>query len=172
MILVRNRAKDAVLETRVLDCNRRISAREFMVQRLKLKELGAEGSLSGTELESHTTVARLNTPFGRRDTRVSVVYFKDKAFVFFGAAKSDRAFNRADPLFLSTARSLRALAPDETRLAQGLRIEVIKPAGSETFAALAKDSPVPNYPEQILRLINNKYPQGEPEPGRELKIIR
>jgi predicted Zn-dependent protease len=39
------------------------------------------------------------------------------------------------------------------------------------MAALAKSSPIEKYPEQVLRLLNDLYPDKEPKPGQLLKIV-
>lgn len=166
-----SRDNKAVIVLRVEDLNRRISPREFMTKRLRLKKLKQEGVLTGTNLEGYTAIARISGPFGSRDTRVTVVYFNDKAYIFHATGKTDSVFEAADESFLQTARSLHALSGDEHRLAEGLHIEIIDTDENDSFAALAVDSPIPNYPARILRLINDKYPEGQPGKGR-LKVIR
>lgn len=167
-----SRDNNAILKITAEDLNRRISPREFMFQRLKLKKLTREDQLTGTTLEGYTAVTRLTWPFGRRDTRVSVLYFRDKAYVFLGVGKTDKVFTAADPLFLTAARSFHALTGAERKLAQGLQITIVPAKPGDTFAQFAKDSPIPNYPARILRLINDKYPTGQPEPGQKLKIVQ
>lgn len=166
-----SRDNNAVMVLTVEDLNRHISPREFMLERLRLKKLKEDSVLSGTDLEGHTAVARVSGPFGSRDTRVTVVYFNDKAYVFHATGKTDSAFKAADELFLQTARSFHALTGDEHKLAEGLRIEIIDTSENDSFAELAADSPIPNYPARILRLINDKYPEGRPGTGK-LKVIR
>jgi predicted Zn-dependent protease len=166
-----SRDNNAVMVLAVEDLNRHISPREFMLKRLRLKKLKQEGTLTGTDLEGYTAIARVHGPFGSRDTRVTVVYFNDKAYIFHATGKTDSAFKAADELFLQTARSFHALTGDERKLAEGLRIEIIETNQNDSFAELAVDSPIPNYPARILRLINDKYPEGQPGIGK-LKVIR
>lgn len=158
------------------DLNRRISPSEFMRERLKLKDLKQAGALQGTSLPSYTGVTRMPWSFGtagsrRLDTRVTALFFRDKAYVFYGASTSKEQFNSDDGLFMETARSFHALTSAEQKLAEGLRIRIINAAVGSSFAKLSKNSPIPNYPEKILRLLNDKYPQGEPQPGSKLKIV-
>ncbi len=166
-----SRDNGAILKITAEDLNRRISPREFMLQRLRLKKLTREGRLSGTRLDAYTAVTRLPWRFGRRETRVIVLYFRDKAYVFLGTGKTEKRFAAADPLFLSTARSFHALTSTESKLADGLRIRIVDAQPGDTFEGFAKNSPIPNYPQRILRLINDKYTTGEPEPGKKLKIV-
>ncbi len=166
-----SRDNNAVMALTVEDLNRHISPREFMLRRLHLKKIKQEGPLTGTDLEGYTVIARIHGPFGSRDTRVTVIYFNDKAYIFHATGKTDSAFKAADELFLQTARSFHALTGGEHKLAEGLRIEIIETNENDSFTQLAMDSPIPNYPARILRLINDKYPEGQPGTGK-LKVIR
>lgn len=170
-VLARPRDRGALMELRAHDLHKRITPREYMTQQLKLTGLSREGPLAGSELPSHTAVVRINTPFGPRETRVIVVYYGNRAFVFLGAAKVPEAFDGYDALFLATARSLRPLGEKERRLAEGLRLRLHRAAPGETFATLARRSPISDYPQMVLRLLNDKFPSGEPTPGELIKIV-
>ena len=108
-----SRDNNAVMVLTMEDLNRQVSPREFMLKRLHLKKLKEDSVLSGTDLEAHTAIARISGPFGSRDTRVTVDYFNDKAYIFHATGKTDSAFEAADKLFLQTARSFHALTADE-----------------------------------------------------------
>jgi predicted Zn-dependent protease len=161
----------ALLDLSAADIGKSANPREFMTTRLKTGDLAREGKLEGAKLPGHTAVAHINTPFGSRNTRVSVVFHRPKAFVLFGATKDSEQLDKYDAQFLATARSLRPLAPAEKKLAEGLRIRVKKAGPGETFAGLAKKSPLNSYSESILRLINAKFPAGEPKAGESIRII-
>lgn len=162
--------KNALIDLRALDLDQRLSPEELLRTRLRLGELKQEGALEGASLPAHTAVAHIGTPFGSRDTRVSVLYHGAKAFTLFGTAREPEDFGRLDPQFLASAKSLRPLNAQEKRLAAGLRLKVRK-AGGETFAALGRKAPINQYGEAILRLINAKFPEGEPKAGELIKII-
>jgi predicted Zn-dependent protease len=172
-----NRHDSARMVVRLQDLNRRIAPREFLEQRLKLKDLHQAAELPGTAFPSYTALTRLPWAFGTSlahtvDTRVTVLYFGDKAYVFYAAASTEEEFTRYDPLYLDTARSFHALTDPERKLANGLHIKIITAGADTSFAELGKDSPIPNYPERMLRLINDRYPSGEPQPGAKIKIVR
>ncbi len=171
-IIARRPDRNAVIQVQVKDLNKDITPKEFMQQRLKLKGLEREDKLNGTSLPSHTAVTRITTPFGKRDTRVTVVFYNKRAYIFFGATKDPRDFEKTDPLFLETARSLRPLTAKQKKLAEGLRIRIIRAKAGTTFAKLAAQSPISNYAESTLRLINGKFPGGEPKPGEPIKIVQ
>ncbi len=160
----------ALLDLSAADIKKAADPREFMATRLKTGDLAREQKLDG-RLPGHTAVAHINTPFGQRDTRVSVVFHGPKALVLFGATKEASALDRYDPPFLAAARSLRPLTPQEKKLAEGLRLKVRPAAAGETFAGLAKKSPLNSYGESILRLINAKFPSGEPKTGEPVRVV-
>ncbi len=161
----------ALLDLATADIGKTANPREFMTARLKLGDLTREGAVEGTQLPSHTAVSYINTPFGKRNARVSVVYLGPRAYVFHGATKASEELDKIDPLFLATAKSLRPLNAQEKKLAEGLLIKVRKAAAGETFAGLARKSPLTSYSESILRLINARFPEGEPKPGDIIKVI-
>ena len=56
-------------------------------------------------------------------------------------------------------------------LAEMARLGEASGARPETFAGLARKSPLTSYSESILRLINARFPEGEPKPGDFIKVI-
>jgi predicted Zn-dependent protease len=100
------------------------------------------------------------------------VHYGQNAYLFFGATKDPAALTRFDPDFIATAASLRPLRPAEKTVAEGQRLRVVRARAGDTFASLAKASPLTEYGELTLRLINDKFPDGEPEPGEFIKIIK
>jgi predicted Zn-dependent protease len=160
------------LQLRGEDLNKRVTPEEYLKGLLKVRNLKSEGPIQGTTLPSYSGVTPLNTPFGRRDARVSVVFLDNRAFLFLAAAKNDAAFAKHEGQFLSAARTLHALKPEEKQIAEGLKLRVVRAGKGETFANLAAKSPVTNYAESVLRLINNKFPAGEPAPGEAIKTIQ
>jgi len=61
------------------DINKRISPREFMIQRLGLKTLRNDKPLKINGLEAHTGIATINTGAGQRAARFTVIYFNQQA---------------------------------------------------------------------------------------------
>lgn len=164
-------ANDATLIISTTDLNERIPPSDFMAKRLKLGKLSQGESLNVDGLENYTALATVNTPFGRRPTRFSVVYFKNQAFIFVGMAKDEKAASRYDAEFLETARSLRALADQDRPLANALKLKLIKAAINMRYADLARTSSIHHHAEEQLRLLNGDYPSGEPAPGEQMKIV-
>lgn len=165
-------SRDALIRLQAEDLNRRESPEEYLKTRLGNNALRDGAPLPGMTLPSYSGLLTANTPFGRRDVRASVILRDNRAFLFLAVAKTDGVAKQYREAFLETARSLHSLSPAEGRVAEGLRVRVIEASGRETFAQLAMTVPVTNYAESVLRLINDKYPAGEPTPGQSIKIIQ
>ena len=164
--------RDAVILLRTDDLNKRQSPEDYLKTRLKIDALRNGAPIAGVADPSYSGVATLATPFGRRDTRASVVFRDTRAFLLLAAAKTDALAKQLDERFLATARGLHALTAEEKRIAEGLRLRIVQAQGQQSFARLAKTVPVTNYAESVLRLINDKYPAGEPTPGQSIKVIQ
>lgn len=163
--------RGATMQFAMEDLNTRVTAQEFLRTRVKTNSFIDEGALPGSALPSHTAVVRLSTPYGVRDVRVAVLLRQNRAFLFFGTTKDGAAFKRLDTEFLAAAKSLHTLTPKERPLAEGLRLRTIKARAGDNFVALAKRAPLNSHAELTLRLINDKFPAGEPVPGELIKTI-
>ena len=73
------------------DINKKISPREFMIQRLGLKSLRDDSSLTINGLDAHTGIATINTGNGKRNARFTVIYFNNQAYILVGSPKTPRA---------------------------------------------------------------------------------
>jgi predicted Zn-dependent protease len=117
-------------------------------------------------------VAKVTTPAGRREMRFAVVYWDNKAYIFAGAVDERANIAVYDTAFLDTIRSFHPIGPREQGLMTPLRIHLATVTPGMSFQALARESPLPNDAEAQLRLLNGRYPAGEPQPGEVLKLIR
>jgi predicted Zn-dependent protease len=148
-----------------------VPPRDFLRLRLKGVDLTRGSEIQGLAGPAYSAVARLRTPYGSRDTRVIALYARQQAFLFFAAAKADAGFGKLDGQVNTVVRSLRTLTDPERTLAQGLRLRVQQAPGGTTFAALAARAPLNTHAELMLRLINDKFPSGEPVAGERIKLI-
>ncbi len=73
------------------DINKRISPREFMIQRLGLDNLTNDQPLTINGLEAHTGIATINTSNGKRSARFTVIYFNNQAYILVGVTKVPEA---------------------------------------------------------------------------------
>ena len=103
--------------------------------------------------------------------RVAVIYLGPRVFIFTGDIKDGEGAADADQLLLASIRTFRAIQANERFAGNESRIHYVQVGEGFTFAALARLSPVGNYPEETLRLINGYYPSGTPNSGDWIKIV-
>lgn len=159
----------ALLQMQTTDKGTARTPQEYLVVSMKLRDLQDARALKVNGLPAYSGVTRMQTPFGARDARVAVVFLNQQAFRFFGAARDANA--AIDSAFLNTVQSLHSLRPNERALARGQRVDLTTARAGDSFAKYARRAPLKNEPEAILRLLNGKYPQGEPVPGELVKLI-
>lgn len=161
----------ALLQMSAEDLNKRIAPRQFMIERLGLKNLSHEGSLSPAGLEGHTAVASGRTGQGVREARFAVVYLDNRAYIFAGQVEDRGSIEVYDTAFLESVRSFHPLAAAERRDLKPLRLRVMAAPASASFASLANGSPYPTHAEERLRLLNGRYPTGELRAGEAIKVV-
>lgn len=161
----------AIMQLAVEDINKRITPREFMITRLGLKQLVNDTALSIHDLQAHTGLAPINTSFGYRSARFTVIYLNDRAFILAGVAKDTNTSAEYDRYFLESAQSFHEMTESEHALAQPLHLKIFQAEAGTSFKALSASSPLEMFPEEQLRLINALFPQGEPQTGMLIKLI-
>ena len=160
-----------------------LSPRNDMLLQLMLDDRNLQGGpddylrrkfqgITGLERHSQNSasgIAHLRSSAGSGTGRVGVVFLDDKAFVLVGLGKKglppEGPFNR-------TLGSIRRLQGGERELATAHRIRIVRARPGDTFASLARQSPLGSYAEDQLRLLNGMFPRGEPTPGKLIKIVR
>ena len=169
-LIARTRDNGALIAVSLRDRNRRESARKHL-ERTFRGRLTQAAPLRGA-LEGHTALARMNTPYGRRPARVAVVFKDKQAYEFLAAAEDAERFAYYDPDFLTTMKSMRALAPGERDLVKPRVIHLVRVAQGQTIDYFAARSALGHHAAEQIRLLNGLYPDGEPQPGQLLKIVR
>lgn len=168
-LLAASPKQDALVQMQTTSQGSARTPQEYLVVGMKLRDLRDTQALKVNGLPAYAGVTRMQTPFGQRDTNVAVVFLHGQAFRFFGISRD--ANTAVKDAFLDTVKSLHSLRPEERALARGQHITLKTVRAGDNFAKLARRAPLKNDPESILRLINGKYPQGEPAPGELVKII-
>lgn len=101
-----------------------------------------------------------------------VVYQNKQAFVLQAQGKNSDDISAYREAVFDTVRSFHAISDAERQLVRPLALHVITAQHGDSFAALAHGSPLGPSSESYLRLINDHYPSGEPQPGETVKIVR
>jgi predicted Zn-dependent protease len=164
--------KDSVLQMQTQAPPPNTGPREFLSRLLSRASASQAEPIEVNGLQGYTAVVRAaNTDFGMVPARYVVVYHNNLAYVFAGASKASTGVPKADALFMSTVKTFRRLRHNEFALAEPYKIKTIRATETTRIADLAKSSPLPEYAEQQLRLLNDLYPNKEPQPGQLLKIV-
>lgn len=163
---------EALIQISVEDINKKLSPREFMVERMGLRNLKHESALTVNGLPAHTALSVVNTEQGQRPARITVIFLEQRACIIGGVTKLPEQMVKYDAVIIETARSFHKLTAAEKKLAEPLRLSVVRAEQDTRFVDLAKQSPLETHAESQLRLLNAKYPQGEPETGELLKVIK
>lgn len=144
----------------------------IMTQRIGLEDLQEGRTLRTEGADGYTAVApRANSPYGKRPVRYGVFTDDNYAYVIAGANNSDQAQRRDDFRMLNTIKSFRRLDGQSQRSAQVPRVTIVEANEATTMKRLATASPLTEFAEQRLRLLNDLYPGGEPQPKQYIKII-
>ena len=166
------RSNDGLIQVTFAERNKRIPPARFMQERLGLDDMRQGRPFTTGGLDGYTALADANTPWGKRSVRYVVQYLGDNAFIVAGTAKNRADTGKYDAAIEATAGSLHSLTAAERQLAGGKKLEIVQVAKDMRYADLARESPLTNYPEEQLRLINDQYPDGEPRLPGLIKLVR
>lgn len=109
---------------------------------------------------------------GDNARRVAAIVRGDQAFLFIGAFRGRGPLELYDKQFVQTIRSFRPLTSADKKNAEPLRIRLVRARQGDTYARLAKGSPLGDEAEARLRLLNAQWPDGQPQAGQWLKVVR
>ena len=165
-------SNDGLIQMTVAEIKGQLSPQQFMLQRMQLANMAQGESVTSGALQGYTAIADGNTPYGTRRVRYVVVYRDDNAYIFAGTASSRKNQAAYEAATLATAKSFHPLTAAERKLATANKLDIIRATRGMTYSGLARSSPINDYPEEQLRLLNDQYPTGEPELSRLLKVVR
>jgi predicted Zn-dependent protease len=160
----------AEIQLTVEDLNKRIPPGEFARERLNMGDLREEKTFEVNGLTGYSALAPKGV-FNRWNARLGIVYHDGRAYVFWGEPKDGKEPPGFGEHFDATLRSFHPLRPDEQQAAREWRIQLIKADGKTRYRDLAQQSPLGADAEAQLRLLNQQYPDGEPQTGQMLKIV-
>ncbi|SDG60644.1 Putative Zn-dependent protease [Pseudomonas benzenivorans] len=144
-----------------------LAAAELLRQRAGGQRLVAGQALQQAGLQGYSAIIP-----GSAARRVAVLLQGSRAYLFVAAVRGRASLESQDAQFLAVIKSFRPLTAAERKLAEPLRVQLVRAKGGERMAALARQSKLPGDAEATLRLLNNLYPAGEPSAGDWLKVVR
>lgn len=159
--------KQVLVAMTLEDNPRGLDAATLLEQRIGGRRLLGGEALQQAGLQGYTGLIEGNVP-----RRVAAILKGDKAYLFVGAVKGRAASATEDAQMLAAIGSFRPLQAAERKLAEPLRLQLVRVAAGQSVRSLAAVSGLPDDAEATLRLLNNLYPQGEPRPGDWFKTVR
>ena len=164
--------KDSIVQMQTQGPPPNTTPQQFLSRILAGQNAGPGEAIEVNGLQGYTAIVRNSrTQLGVVPARFAVIYYNNLAYVFAGASKGTGNVPSADALFMSTIKTFRRLKNNEFPLAEPYRVKVIRADANTRIADLAKTSPLKEYPAEMLRLMNNLYPDKEPQAGQLLKIV-
>jgi predicted Zn-dependent protease len=170
-LLAQSRGGEGLLQFTLQDRNKKNSPEDFLRAQLGVNLRQGE-AIQHAGMPGYTALAEQKTPFGQLPVRYVVLFRDQQALLFAGLSKAKNQPYKYDALVLQTVRSFHPLSESERALARAQRLHLIHASATTRFATLARESTLPDAAEARLRLLNGRYPNGEPAPGEILKIVR
>jgi predicted Zn-dependent protease len=109
---------------------------------------------------------------GQSPRRVAAILRKDQLILFIGAVRGQTRLESHDAEFVSVIRSFAGLSAADRKKAAPMHIRLVRVSKGDTYARLARNSPLGEDAQAQLRLLNGHWPDGQPEQGQWLKVVR
>jgi predicted Zn-dependent protease len=128
------------------------------------------GQTSNTKVGGLPATQFQGTSQGKSVTGVLLSY-GGQQFMFVPQAKDAQAMARSRNELSAALNGFHAMTPAEKQAARPYNLRTVSAGRGMTYASLARNSPLGQFAEQELRLLNGMYPSGEPAPGQLIKIV-
>lgn len=144
------------------------SVRDLLRQRAgSQQQLVQEQTFSGSGYQGVMAILP-----GQSPRRVGAILRKDQLFLFVGAVRGQARLESHDAGFTSVIRSFGGLSAADRKKAAPRHIRLVRAGKGDTYARLARNSPLGEVAEARLRLLNGQWPDGQPQAGQWLKVVR
>ena len=104
-------------------------------------------------------------------SKISVLFKDGGVYLFSGEYKVGPNQENFEELFYRTIASFRSMTVEDMRLISTQRIKVVMANPGDTYSKIATYTPIGVGGEEILRLLNGHYPNGEPRAGDLVKVV-
>lgn len=166
--------KDAAMQVFVLQPGRTMTPEQALMRKFGINKFreGREITVSGMRAFIGIT-DRYESPFGPRPARMAAIFDERirRGYLFVGTGRNDLSKLAADQEFIATIFSFDKIKADEQSLANPPRLKVVTAEADTSIEMLARQSALPEYQHQLIRLMNGLYPDLEPTPGQLIKTV-
>jgi predicted Zn-dependent protease len=104
--------------------------------------------------------------------RIGIIYKDGSVYLFRGEVGALGDVAAFEAQWRQTLESFRAMTAEDLQQADKQHIRVVMAEPDQTWAELAKQVSIKDFPEETLRLLNNQYPAGEPHAGDMIKLVQ
>ena len=104
--------------------------------------------------------------------KIAVLYKDGGVYVFNGEVDKPESPEQFEQQFIDMVSSTRSMTADDLRLINKQQLYVVMANPGDTYAKLARTVPIRQNAEQLLRVMNGHYPNGEPRAGDLIKLVR
>ncbi len=144
------------------------SVRNLLRQRAgNQQQLAQEQGFTGQGFEGLMAIVPGESP-----RRVAAILRDDQLFLFVGAVRGQARIEDHDAGFVSVIRSFAGLNAGDRKKAAPMHIRLVRAGKGDSYARLARNSPLGEDAQAQLRLLNGHWPDGQPEQGQWLKVVR
>lgn len=149
----------------------KLRPKQFLKRTLRVDDYENARELTVNEHE----VFLVDLPFEegtRAASRLALIYRGPEVYVVRSDAGSNTKVEDFENWFEELLSGVRTMTPDDHKMVQVRRISVIEARPGETFEDYASRTSLRSYPAETLRLLNGKYPNGQPRAGDYVKIVQ
>lgn len=143
--------------------------RLYIRENLGITDLQRSEPLSQYRLLGHTGI---HTNAAGNHERVAVLYLGPRVFILRAEIADAEQIDDLESLLFSSIRTFRPIQANERSTSSAMQVRYVQVTQGFDWRALAARSPVRQYPEETLRLLNGYYPRGNPQPGDWIKILQ
>ena len=146
-----------------------IAPRDYIRDEMGISNLQKSEPLQQYGLVGHTGM--MTDPATGNAQRLAVIYFGPRVFTLRADISSAGNVDELDDIALQSIRSFRPIQRGELATGSEPKIRYVQASQYFDFAVVAQQSPIANYPEATLRLLNGYYPSGQPNEGDWVKLV-
>lgn len=104
--------------------------------------------------------------------KIAVLYKDGGVYVFNGEVDKPGSPEQFEKEFIAMVSSTRAMTAEDLRFINKQQLHIVMANPGDTYAKLARTVPIKQNAEQLLRVMNGHYPNGEPRAGDLIKLVK
>jgi predicted Zn-dependent protease len=145
--------------------------REYIEKKLKADELVNGEAFEVEDMDGFR--ASLGAPTEKSSaSEIAVIYKNERAFILRGETRDPAMVEALRAAFVHVTSHFRRMQHEDRRTAITERLAVVEAKPGDTYAKLARQTPLRANAVEQLRLLNGDYPVAEPRAGDRIKIVR